>query len=236
MEKMKLIILDRDGVINEEHRDFIRSPDDWIPLPGALEAISRLHRNGYRVVIASNQSGIGRGIFDVFALNAIHQKMHAVLKNAGGVVDSIFFCPHTPTDDCDCRKPRAGMFHAIAHRYDVALQGIPAVGDSLRDLQACFLAGCQPFLVLTGNGRMTQENGGLPPNTLVFEDLSAVADYLLKRDEERTAAQETVPDETPVSQEKTPKKAVPSREKPAPAGKEKASTDKSAARPKAATK
>ncbi|MCM1129231.1 MAG: D-glycero-beta-D-manno-heptose 1,7-bisphosphate 7-phosphatase [Alistipes senegalensis] len=176
---MKLIILDRDGVINQDSDSFIKSPEEWEPIPGSLEAIARLHRAGYRIVIATNQSGIGRGLFDIITLNAIHQKMHAAVRAAGGVIDSIFFCPHTASDNCDCRKPRQGMFNAIARRYDTSLEGIPAVGDSLRDLQAGFLAGCRPFLVMTGKGKTTNENGGLPPETVLFDNLAAVTAYLL---------------------------------------------------------
>ncbi|MCL1886972.1 MAG: D-glycero-beta-D-manno-heptose 1,7-bisphosphate 7-phosphatase [Betaproteobacteria bacterium] len=176
---MKLIILDRDGVINKDSDSFIKSPEEWEPIPGSLEAIARLYKAGYRIVIATNQSGLGRGFFDIIALNAIHQKMHAAVRTAGGVIDSIFFCPHTISDNCDCRKPRQGMFSAIAKRYDIALEGIPSVGDSLRDLQAGFLAGCQPLLVMSGKGQLTNENGGLPPETIIFDDLAAVANYLL---------------------------------------------------------
>lgn len=176
---MKLIILDRDGVINQDSDSFIKSPEEWEPVPGSLEAIARLYRAGYRVVVATNQSGLGRGLFDIITLNAIHQKMHTVVRVAGGVIDSIFFCPHTIGDNCDCRKPRQGMFNAIAKRYDISLDGIPAVGDSLRDLQAGFLAGCQPILVMTGKGPLTHENGGLPPETILFDNLAAVANHLL---------------------------------------------------------
>jgi histidinol-phosphate phosphatase family domain/HAD-superfamily hydrolase, subfamily IIIA len=176
---MKLIILDRDGVINQDSDSFIKSPEEWEPIPGSLEAIARLYRAGYRVVVATNQSGLGRGLFDIIALNAIHQKMHAAVRAAGGIIDSIFFCPHTVSDNCDCRKPRQGMFNAIAKRYDISLDGIPSVGDSLRDLQAGFLAGCQPILVMTGKGPLTHENGGLPPETILFDNLAAVASHLL---------------------------------------------------------
>lgn len=197
---MKFIILDRDGVINQDSDAFIKSPDEWIPLPGSLEAIAKLSRAGYRVVVATNQSGLGQGLFDIITLNSIHQKMHAAVKNVGGVIDSIFFCPHTASDNCDCRKPRQGMFNAIASRYDISLEQVPTVGDSLRDLQAGFLAGCQPFLVLTGKGKTTQENGGLPPDTIILEDLAAVVDYLLTQDEE---TEKQVKDD-----EKTSKKKV----------------------------
>ncbi len=180
---MKLIILDRDGVINQDSDEFIKSPEEWTPIPGSLDAIARLYRAGYRIVVATNQSGIGRGLFDIVALNAIHQKMHAAVRASGGIIDSIFFCPHTNNDNCDCRKPRQGMFNAIAERYSISLEGVPTVGDSLRDLQAGFLAGCNPILVMTGKGNQTKTNGGLPPDTIIFEDLASVANYLLEKEE-----------------------------------------------------
>lgn len=192
---IKLIILDRDGVINQDSDSFIKSPEEWEPIPGSLDAIARLYKAGYKIVIATNQSGIGRGLFDIITLNAIHQKMHAAVRAAGGVIDSIFFCPHAISDNCDCRKPRQGMFNAISKRYGVSLEGVPAIGDSLRDLQAGFLAGCKPILVMTGKGSLTNENGGLPPETMIFDDLAKTADYLLENQEEHL----------PEEPEKTPK-------------------------------
>ncbi len=184
---MKLIILDRDGVINEDSDAFIKSPDEWVPIPGSVEAIAQLTKAGYTVVIATNQSGLGRGLFDITALNAIHQKMLDTIKTAGGAVPVIMFCPHLPTDDCDCRKPRPGMFNTISERFDVGLKGVPAIGDSLRDLQAALLAGCTPYLVLTGKGRQTLEKGGLPPGTLVFDSLAAVAAHLIEKNRQPVA-------------------------------------------------
>ena len=194
---MKLIILDRDGVINEDSDAFIKTPDEWIPLPGSLDAISRLTKAGYTIVVATNQSGLGRGYFDIMTLNAIHQKMQNAVKAAGGQIEAIFFCPHTASDNCDCRKPRQGMFSTISERFDTPLEDIPSVGDSLRDLQAAFLAGCTPILVLSGKGKKTLENGGLPPKTIIFDDLSAVADHLLEADQKNTANREKNPQETP---------------------------------------
>jgi D-glycero-D-manno-heptose 1,7-bisphosphate phosphatase len=177
---MKMIILDRDGVINHDSPDFIKSPAEWVPIPGSLEAIARLNQAGYRVVVASNQSGIARELFDMNILNNIHQKLHSHAQMAGAQIDAIFFCPHAANDNCDCRKPKAGMFEEIGKRFKVALRGVPTVGDSLRDLQAGLKCGCAPYLVLTGKGRKTMETGGLPPGTQVFDDLAAMVSHLLK--------------------------------------------------------
>ena len=177
---LKLIILDRDGVINHDSPDFIKSPAEWLPIPGSLEAIARLNQAGYRVVIASNQSGIARELFDMTTLNAIHQKLHASAQQVGATIAAIFFCPHAAADNCDCRKPKPGMFAEISKRYQVSLKGVPTVGDSLRDLQAGFVSGCVPYLVLTGKGEKTHSTGGLPPGTMVFPDLAAMVSHLLK--------------------------------------------------------
>ena len=176
---MKLIILDRDGVINYDSDQFIKSPEEWRPIPGSLEAIARLNQAGYRVVVATNQSGIGRGLFDMPTLNAIHDKMHKSLAQVGGRIDAIFFCPHTNEADCGCRKPKSGMMLEISARYGIGLVGVPAVGDSLRDLESAARLGANPYLVLTGKGVRTQEKGGLPEGTQVFPDLAAVAASLL---------------------------------------------------------
>lgn len=178
---MKLIILDRDGVINHDSDAYIKSPEEWQPIKGSLEAIARLNQAGYRVVVATNQSGIGRGLFDMMTLNTIHQKMHHAAQQVGADIDAVFFCPHAADDNCDCRKPQAGMFHEIARRFNISLRGgVITVGDSLRDLQAGFIAGCAPYLVLTGKGEKTREQGGLPPGTLIYPDLEGVVDFLLK--------------------------------------------------------
>ncbi len=177
---MKLIILDRDGVINLDSDAFIKSPAEWVPIPGSLEAIARLNQAGYRVVVATNQSGIARGLFDVTILNAIHQKLHSAAHQAGADVDAIFYCPHAADDNCDCRKPKPGMLQTIASRFSTSLKGVPNVGDSLRDLQAGYGVGCVPYLVLTGKGQRTRDKGGLPPGTQVFPDLASVVDSLLK--------------------------------------------------------
>lgn len=176
----KLIILDRDGVINEDSDLYIKSPDEWQPIPGSLDAIARLHRAGYRIAVATNQSGVGRGLFDVATLNAMHAKMHRLVAKAGGRIDAVFFCPHPPEAGCDCRKPKAGLYRAIAERFDVDLAGVPAVGDSLRDLQAATEVGCRPYLVLTGKGQKThrEKSQQLPPATAVRVNLAAVAQEL----------------------------------------------------------
>jgi len=170
---MKLIILDRDGVINFDSDQFIKSPEEWKPIPGSLEAIARLCQSDYRVVVATNQSGIGRGLFDMHTLNAIHDKMHKAVALAGGRIDAIFYCPHTADIDCHCRKPKPGMLEDIAARYNVNLKGVPVVGDSLRDLESAVKVGAQPILVLSGKGSKTRSAGGLPENTLIYPDLAA---------------------------------------------------------------
>ena len=176
---MKLIILDRDGVINFDSDQFIKNPQEWRPIPGSLEAIARLNQADYRVVVATNQSGIGRGLFDMPTLNAIHDKMHKACALVGARIDAVFFCPHAAEMDCLCRKPKSGMFEEIAARYNVDMKGVPAVGDSLRDLNCATKVGAQPILVLTGKGVKTQDAGGLPEGTRVFPDLAAVVAELV---------------------------------------------------------
>ena len=168
---MKLIILDRDGLINYESPDFIKNPDEWKPLPGSLEAIAQLNQHGFRVVVATNQSGVGRGLFDMATLNAIHDKMHKALGHVGGRIDAVFYCPHAQEADCACRKPKAGLLEDIAHRFNTELTRVPCVGDSLRDLQAAHAVSAQPILVLTGKGAQTAAAGGLPPDTRTYPDL-----------------------------------------------------------------
>lgn len=177
----KLVILDRDGVINFDSAQFIKSPDEWKPIPGSLNAIARLNQNGFRVVVATNQSGVGRDLFDMDTLNRIHQKMHKAAAEAGGRIDAIFYCPHTADSACDCRKPKPGMFRRISETLNIDLKGVPTVGDSLRDLQAGAAVGCQPMLVRTGKGTKTEADGNLPEGTLVFADLSAAVDHILTK-------------------------------------------------------
>jgi D-glycero-D-manno-heptose 1,7-bisphosphate phosphatase len=175
----KVVVLDRDGVINVDSDAFIKSPDEWVALPGSLEAIARLNQAGYRVAVATNQSGIGRGLFDMNALNAMHLKMHRMAAAVGGRIDAVFFCPHTAQDHCECRKPKPGMLKMIAERFEVDPEDTPVVGDSLRDLEAGATLGFAPHLVLTGKGRKTLEKGGLPEGTIVHDDLRAFAlDFL----------------------------------------------------------
>ena len=174
----KLIILDRDGVINHDSDLYIKSPEEWTPLPGSLEAIARLNQWGWRVVVCTNQSGIGRGLFGMDTLNAIHDKMIKAASHVGGTIDAVFFCPHTNADHCDCRKPKPGMLKEIAARYNLDLKGVPVVGDSLRDLQSAAAVGAQPILVLTGKGKKTQADPALTPGTPVFADLAAVVKKL----------------------------------------------------------
>ena len=176
---MKLVILDRDGVINQDSDQFIKNPEEWKPIPGSLEAIARLNHAGYRVVVASNQSGIGRGLFDMGALNAINDKMYRALAQVGGRIDALFYCPHAAEADCDCRKPKPGMFLDIAQRFNVDLAGVPSVGDSLRDLQAAAAAGAQPMLVLTGKGAKTKSAGGLPEHTILFANLGEAVRHIV---------------------------------------------------------
>jgi len=181
---MKLVILDRDGTINSDSEDFVKSPDEWMPLPGALEAIARLNQAGWHVVIASNQSGLGRGLFDVAALNAMHAKMYKMLAVLGGRVDAVFYCPHSPEEECVCRKPQPGLFEQIGTRFGVPLKGVPTAGDSLRDLQAGAAAGCEPHLVLTGKSERYRDGpppDGLPADTRIHRDLSGFADFILDR-------------------------------------------------------
>ena len=181
---MKLVILDRDGTINSDSEEFVKTADEWVPLPGALEAMARLTHAGWHVVIASNQSGLGRGLFDVAALNAMHAKMHKLLTAQGGRIDAVFYCPHSPEESCSCRKPLPGLFEQIGARFGVALKGVPTAGDSVRDLQAGAAAGCEPHLVLTGKSASYRGGGqpeGLPAGTHVHQDLPAFVEFILSR-------------------------------------------------------
>jgi D-glycero-D-manno-heptose 1,7-bisphosphate phosphatase len=175
---MRLVILDRDGVINQESEAFIKTPEEWIPIPGSLDAIARLYKAGYTVVVASNQSGIARHLLSLDTLAAIHGRMKREVEAAGGKIDSIFFCPHGPGDLCDCRKPKPGLFKQIAKRYKVSLKDLPMIGDSERDLQAARAVGGRPVLVQTGNGLKTLDEDHNVEE--VYDDLAAAAAQLMK--------------------------------------------------------
>jgi len=169
-------------VINYDSDQFIKSPDEWRPIPGSLEAISRLNHAGFRVVVATNQSGLGRGLFDMATLIAINDKMHKALAHLGGRIDALFYCPHTADSACECRKPKPGMFTEIGNRFGVDMTGVPCVGDSVRDLQAAAAVEAQPILVLSGKGEKTLRDGVFPANTIIFPDLAFVATALLAGD------------------------------------------------------
>ncbi len=177
---MKLVILDRDGVINFDSDKFIKRPEEWKPIPGSLEAVARLNHAGFHVVVATNQSGIGRGLFDMTMLNAINEKMIGALGQVGGRIDAVFYCPHSAEADCACRKPKTGMFEEIGQRFNAPLRGIATVGDSLRDLQASAAVGAQPMLVLTGKGEKTLAMGGLPDNTTVYPNLGGAVKAIIQ--------------------------------------------------------
>ncbi len=177
---MRLIILDRDGVINQDSDDYIKSVDEFIPLPGSLEAIARLNQAGYRIAVATNQSGIARGFYDVATLNAMHDKLRRLLAAVGGEIEIILFCPHGPDENCDCRKPKAGMYREIAERLDFPLEETPVVGDSLRDLQAAQTVGARPILVRTGKGKRTLAKGEGLDEIPVYDDLAAAVTALLE--------------------------------------------------------
>jgi D-glycero-D-manno-heptose 1,7-bisphosphate phosphatase len=188
---MKLLILDRDGTLNRSRDDYVASPDEWEALPGALEAVARLNQGGWRIVLATNQSGIGRGLFDMASLNAIHAKMHRQLAAVGARVEAVFFCPHAPEDACRCRKPAPGLFEQIGERFGVPLAQALAAGNSIRHMEAAARAGCPTHLLLTGKSEHLRDRLGLggahdiaalapnlPAATMVHENLGAFADWL----------------------------------------------------------
>jgi D-glycero-D-manno-heptose 1,7-bisphosphate phosphatase len=172
---VKLVILDRDGTINHDSDSYVKSPEEWQPIEGSLEAIARLTQAGFRLVVATNQSGIARGLFDTTTLIAIHDKLQKAAAQAGGRIDAFFFCPHAADSACECRKPKPGMLIQIARRFNVALADVYLVGDAQRDLEAAAAAGAKPVLVLTGKGRKTKSDGKMPPGTEVYADLAAFA-------------------------------------------------------------
>jgi len=182
---MKLIILDRDGVINQDSDDYIKSADEWLPIPGSIDAIARLSHAGYSVAVATNQSGLGRELFDLDALEAIHNKMRGLVESAGGQIAGIYYCPHLPTAGCNCRKPAPGLLDAIAEDFATSLSGIAFIGDSLKDLQAGVERQCRPVLVRTGKGtgsekQLANESNELVRSAEVHDDLASVVDNLLE--------------------------------------------------------
>jgi D-glycero-D-manno-heptose 1,7-bisphosphate phosphatase len=190
---MKLVILDRDGTINEDRDDYVKSPEQWVPIPGALEAIARLNHAGWHTVIVTNQSGLGRGTFGMTTLNAMHAKMNQLLAKHGGRIDAVFICPHAPDDHCGCRKPLPGLFRQIGERFGVDLSEVPNVGDRLRDLQAGAAVGCPPHLVLTGKGARLDATQladlcAQVPGTQIHADLAAFAEHLIQGERRERAA------------------------------------------------
>ena len=176
---MKLLILDRDGVINQDSDHYIKNADEWIPIDSSLDAIARLSRAGWTVAVATNQSGIGRGYYGKPELDAMHAKLAALLAERGGAVDHIEFCPHAPDAGCECRKPKPGMLDAILARYGVPAGAVYFVGDKNEDVECALAAGCKPVLVKTGKGERSLAKGGLPADLPVFADLAAFTEALL---------------------------------------------------------
>lgn len=187
MYTTKLVILGRDGILNEYREGHVTAPEEWVPVPGALAAVARLHHAGWHVVVATNQSGIGRGMIDMAAVNAVHAHLNQLLMGEGGRIDAVFFCPHTPEDGCACRKPKPGMMFEIARRYGVDLAQVPMAADTLRDLIAAQAAGCEPHLVLTGRAANIGDDQlhhmlAQVPGARAHADLAAFAEFLLRRD------------------------------------------------------
>jgi D-glycero-D-manno-heptose 1,7-bisphosphate phosphatase len=187
MHASKIVILGRDGILNEFREGHVTAPEEWQPVDGALEAVARINHAGWHVVVATNQSGIGRGMIDMSAVNAVHARMHQMLQAQGGRIDAVFFCPHTPEDQCDCRKPKPGLLLDVLYRYGASAPDVPVVGDTLRDLQAAAAAGCEPHLVLSGRARglsgdALQQLLAQVPSSQVHDSLAAFAEFLLQRD------------------------------------------------------
>ncbi len=179
VELPSLVILDRDGVINNDSDAYIKSADEWVAIDGSMQAIAKLHRNGIKVVVATNQSGLARKLFDNAALTNIHAKMLQEIRKAGGDLAGIFFCPHGPDDGCNCRKPSSGLIRQIAKQFDLSPVGVPMVGDAIRDLQAAASMGCQPILVKTGKGLITLASSELDATIPVFNDLAEFVEFWL---------------------------------------------------------
>lgn len=176
---MAYIILDRDGVINFDSEEYIKTPEEWQPIPGSLEAIAKLNQYGYKVLIATNQSGISRGFYDISTLEDIHAKMHAALAEVGGKIHDIFYCPHHPLDNCFCRKPKPGLLYQIRDKYNINLKKTFFVGDSAKDIEAAIASGCLPLLVLTGNGKLAMEQKPSLKQIIHFKDLAEAVNYVI---------------------------------------------------------
>jgi D-glycero-D-manno-heptose 1,7-bisphosphate phosphatase len=192
---VKLIILGRDGILNEYRDDHVKAPSEWVPLPGALEAVSRLNHAGWHAVVATNQAGIGRGMIDMASINLIHAHMNKLMQAQGARLDAVFFCPHTPDEHCECRKPLPGMMRDIGRRYGIDLHQVPVAADTLRDLQAAQAAGCEPHLVRTGRAARLDEAQiahirQQVPSARVHADLASMAEHLIARDPRATAQAE----------------------------------------------
>ena len=177
----RLVILDRDGVINRDSREFVKSAGEWVPLAGSIDVIASLSRAGFDVAVASNQSGLARGLFDRRAVYAMHRKLRRLVARAGGRIGRIVICPHGPNDGCECRKPNPGLLRRLGRLYETSLDGVPVIGDSMRDLQAAAAVGARPILVRTGNGRKTEAAlGPRRPKPEVFDDLAKAVAALLR--------------------------------------------------------
>ena len=187
MHAVKLVIYGRDGILNEYREDHVKSPQEWVPVKGALDAVARLNHQGWHAVVATNQAGIGRGMIDMAAVNAVHTHMNQLLAAQGGRIDAVFFCPHTPDETCECRKPKPGMMLEVGRRYGVDLKTVPMAADTLRDLLAAHAAGCEPHLLLTGRAANIGDDQlhhmlSQVPGARAHADLAAFADFLLRRD------------------------------------------------------
>lgn len=185
---IKLVILDRDGVVNHDSSAFIKRVDEWIPIPGSLEAIASLKAAGWVVAVATNQSGLARGLLDADMLDAIHQKMHKALAHHHAAIDLVVFCPHGPDDGCDCRKPKSGLYRQISAHFGFSLRNVPVIGDSTRDLDAAVAVGAQPILVKTGKGQRAIAAGQLPSGTLIYDDLQTSVTALLAAEEHHSTS------------------------------------------------
>jgi D-glycero-D-manno-heptose 1,7-bisphosphate phosphatase len=180
MPRERLVVLDRDGVINEDRDDYVRSPEQWIPIPGSLEALGQLTRSGFRIVVVTNQSGLARGLFDQGILNAMHRKLYEVAGLHGGRIEMLLFCPHGPWEYCCCRKPKPALFETIEERFGFPLQGIPFIGDSASDVASAKIFGMRPILVKTGKGQRTLCDHRLDlTGVMIGDDLAAIATVLI---------------------------------------------------------